>query len=142
MKNVFVCGDFNAPLHELNCSYFPEIGEKLLNIIDEGTFKLLNNGYHTYQSFEGKWKNMLDVHFCDISLFAHLNDFQVSEGLGSDHKITLTTLSLRKSEVSQLKSKINYRKFREHARKLHRSSNLWPLKYPKKKINQISLAPV
>ena len=125
MKNVFVCGHFNAPLHELNCSYDSESGEKLLNIFDEGTFKLLNNGYHTYQSFDGRCKNKLDVHFCDISLFAHFNDFQVSEGLGSDHKVKLTTLNMRKGEVSQLKSKINYRNFREHARKLHRSSNLY-----------------
>ena len=126
LKNVFICGDFNAPHHELNCSYDSENGEKILYIIDEGTFKLLNNGYHTYQSFDGKCKNMLDLHFCDNSLFAHFNNFQVSEDLGSDHKVTITTLNLRKSEVFQLKSKINYRKFREHARKLHRSSNLWP----------------
>ena len=49
LKNVFVCGNFNAPHHELNCSYDSENGERLLNIIDEGTFKLMNNGYHTYQ---------------------------------------------------------------------------------------------
>ena len=30
------------------------------------------------------------------------------------------------------KSKINYRKFRENARNLYRSSNHWPVKYPKK----------
>ena len=78
LKNIFVCGDFNAPLYELNCSYDSENGEKLLNIFDEGTFKLLNNGYHTYQSFDGKRKNMLDLHFCDNSHFAHFNDFQVS----------------------------------------------------------------
>ena len=139
MKNVFVCGDFNAPNHELNCSYDSENGEKLLNIIDEGNFKLLKNDYHTYQSFDGKCKNMLDLHFCDNSLFAHFNDFQVSEELGSDHKVTITTLNLRKGEVFQLKSKINNRKFREHARKLRRSSNLWPVKYPKEnELNQFS----
>ena len=139
LKNVFICGDFNAPHHELNCSYDSENGEKLLYIIDEGTFKLLNNGYHNYQSFDGKCKNMLDLHFCDNSLFAHFNNFQVSEDLGSDHKVTITTLNLRKGEVFQLKSKINYRKFREQARKLHRSSNLWPVKYPKKnELNKFS----
>ena len=53
LKNVFVCGDINAPHHELNCSYDSENGEKLLNIFDGGNFKLLNNGYHTYQSFDG-----------------------------------------------------------------------------------------
>ena len=95
LKNVFVCGDFNAPHHELNCSYDSENGEKLLNFIDEGTFKLLNNGYHTYQSFDGKCKNMLDLLFCDNSHFAHFNDFQVSEDLGSYRNVTITTLNLR-----------------------------------------------
>ena len=75
---------------------------------------------------------MLDQHFCDNSFFAHFNDIQVTEELGSDHNVTTTTLNLRKGEVFQLKSTIHYRNFREHARKLHRSSNLWPVKYPKK----------
>ena len=52
LKNVFVCGGFNAPQHELNCSYNSESGEKLPNIIDDTTFKLMNNGYHTYHSFD------------------------------------------------------------------------------------------
>ena len=127
-RNVFIFGDSSAPHHETNCSYDSENREKLTNIIDEGTFKLLN-----------KCKNMLDLHFCDNSLFAPFNYFQLSEDLGSDHKVTFTTLNLRKGEVIQLKSKINYRKFREHARKLHRSSNLRPVKYPKKnELNQFS----
>ena len=139
LKNFFVCGDFNAPHHKLNCSYNSENREKLLDIIDEGNFKLLNNGYDTYQSFDGKSKNMLDLHFCDKTFFAHFNDFQVSEDIGSDHKVTITTLNLRKGEVFQLKSKINYRNFRQHARRLHRSSNLWPVMYPKKnELNQFS----
>ena len=36
MTNVFVCGDFNSPHQELNCSYDSENGEKLLNLIDNG----------------------------------------------------------------------------------------------------------
>ena len=49
MTNVFVCGDFNSLHQELNCSYDSGNGEKLLNLIDNGHFKLLNNGHHTYQ---------------------------------------------------------------------------------------------
>ena len=83
---------------------------------------------------------MLDLHFCDNSFFAHFNDFQVSEDLGSGHKVTITTLNLGKGEVFQLKSKSNNRNFREHARKLHRLSILWPVKYPKKnEFNQFSI---
>ena len=84
---------------------------------------------------------MLDLHFCDNPLFVHFNDFQISDDLGSDHKVIITALNLRKDEIFQLKSKINYRNFREHARKLHRSSNLWLVRYSKKnELNQ--LAPV
>ena len=99
LKNVFVCGDFNAPHHELNCSYDSENGENLLYIIYEGTLKLLNNGYHTYQTFDGKRKIMLDLHFCDNSVLAHFNDFQISEDVSSDHKVTVTKIfNLRKGE--------------------------------------------
>ena len=82
---------------------------------------------------------MLDLHYCDSSLITHFNDFQVSEDLGNGHKITITTMNLRKGKFFQLKSKTNYRKFRENALKLYRSSNLWPAKYPKKdELNQFS----
>ena len=87
LKNVFLCGDFNAPHPELNCSYDSENGEKIPKVIDEGTFKLLKTDitHHTYQSSDGKCKNMLDLHFCDNSLLTNFKDFQVSEDLGSDH---------------------------------------------------------
>ena len=136
LKNVFVCVDFNAAHHELNCSFDSENGEKVLSVIDEGTFKMLNNGYHTYQSFDRKCKNMLDLHFCDNSFLTLFNNFQVSEDLGSDHKNTINTMNLKKSK---LKSQINYRKFSKNARNLYRLSNLWPAKYPKKdELNQFS----
>ena len=72
--------------------------------------RLKNNRYHTYRSFDGKCKNMLDLHFCDISL-QHFNDFQVSEDLSSDHKFTIATMNLRKGKIFQLRAKINSRKF-------------------------------
>ena len=81
---------------------------------------------------------MLKLHFCDNSIFAHFNDFQVSEELASDHKFTITTMNLRKGEIFQLKSKINNKQFREHAKKLHRSSNIWLVKYPEKKYPELS----
>ena len=36
-QNVFKCGDFNSPNQELNCKHNTENGEKLPEIIDEGT---------------------------------------------------------------------------------------------------------
>ena len=65
MSNVFLCGDFNSPHQELFCSYDSDNGEKLLNLIEKGHFNLLNNGYYTYQSVDGKSRNMLDLHFSD-----------------------------------------------------------------------------
>ena len=69
MSNVFVCGDFNSPHQDLNCSYDSENSEKLLNLIEKGHFKLLSNGHYTYQLVVGKSRNMLDLHFCDCTVF-------------------------------------------------------------------------
>ena len=68
MKNVFICGDFNAPHQELNCTYNTENGENIIETIETGNFKLLNNGYHTYQSYQGECRNMLDLFRRSISL--------------------------------------------------------------------------
>ena len=139
MTNVFVCGDFNSPHQELNCSYDSENGEKLLNLIDNGHFKLLNNGHHTYQSFDGKSKNMLDLHFCDSTVFRNFSNFEVSEDLGSDHRTTITTFNLNISKKFELKLEIDFRQFRENARKSYRSSDLWPAQYPgKDELNKFS----
>ena len=139
MTNVFVCGDFNSPHQELNCAYDSENGEKLLNLIDNGHFKLLNNGHHTYQSFDGKSKNMLDLHFCDSTVFTNFRNFEVSEDLGSDHRTTITTFNLIKSKKFELKSETDFRRFRENVKKSYRSSNLWPAQYPgKDKLNEFS----
>ena len=122
MSNGFVCGDFNSPHQELNCSNDSENGEKLLNLIEKGHFKLLNNGHYTYQSVDGKSRNMLNLHFCDSTVFKNFNNFEVSEDLGSDHRTTITTLNLKISKIFELKSKIELRIFKENTRKSYRSS--------------------
>ena len=48
---------------------------------------------------------MLDLHFCDNSLLTHFNDFQVSENLGSDHKITITRNESNRSQTFPAKIK-------------------------------------
>ena len=139
MSNVFVCGDFNSPHQELNCSYDSENGEKLLNLIEKGYFKLLNNGHFIYQSVHGKSRNMLDLHFCDSTVFTNFNNFEVSEDLGSDHRTTITTLNLKISKMFELQSKIHLRIFKENKRKSYRSSILRPAQYPgKDDLNQFS----
>ena len=75
MSNVFVCGDFNSSHRELNCSYDSENGEKLSNLIEKGHFKLLNNVHYTYQSIDGKSRNMLDLHLCDSTVFYEFQQF-------------------------------------------------------------------
>ena len=139
MSNVFVCGDFNSPHQELNRSYDSENGEKLLNLIEKGHFKWLNNGHYTYQSVDGKSRTMLDLHFCDSTVFTNFNNFEISEDLGSDHRTTITTLNLKISKMFELKSKIDLRIFKENTRKSYRSSILWPAQYPGKDyLNQFS----
>ena len=139
MTNGFVCGDFNSPHQELNCSYDSENGEKHLNLIDNGHFNLLNNGHHTYQSFAGKSKNMLDLHFCDSTVFTNFSNFEVSEDLGSDQRTTITTFNLKINKIFESKSEIDFRQFRENARKSYRSSDLWTAQYPgKDELNEFS----
>ena len=111
-QNVFICGDFNSPHQELNCTYNTENGEKLLEIIDEGNFKLLNNRYPTYQSNQHKSQSMLDLHFCSLSVLKHFDNFQVLEDFGSDHSATLTSLKLKLQVEFDLKAKVDFKKFR------------------------------
>ena len=61
---------------------------------------------------------MLDLRFCDNSPFRQFNEFKISEDLGSDYKITITTFQPNESKIFRLKSKINCRLFRENATKL------------------------
>ena len=139
MSTVFVCGDFNSPHQELNFSYDSKNGEKLLNLIEKGNFKLLNNGHYLYQSVDGKSRNMLDLQFCDSKVFTNFNNFEVSEDLGSDHRTTITTLNLKKGKMFELKSKIDLRKIKENTRKCYKSSIPWPAQHPwKDDLNQFS----
>ena len=75
MKNIFICGDFNVPHQELNSTYNTENGDKIIKTIETGKFKLLNNGYHIYQSYQGECRKMLDIHFADQSVFKFLTHF-------------------------------------------------------------------
>ena len=95
---MFVCGDFDSPHQELTCTYNTKNGDKLLGIIDEGIFKLLNNRYPTYQSNQHKSQTMLELHFCSLSFFKNFDIFQVLEDFGSDHPATITSLKLKYNE--------------------------------------------
>ena len=131
-QNVFICGDFNSPHQELNCTYNIENGEKLLEIIDEGKFNLMNNGYPTYQSNQHKSQSMIDLHFCSLSVLEHFDNFQVLEDFGGDHSATLTSLKLKLQVEFDLKAKIDFKKFRKHAKVNYKNSCLYPPKYPNK----------
>ena len=82
---------------------------------------------------------MLDLHFCDRTVSTDFSIFEVSEDLGSDQRTTITTFNLKISKKFELKSEIDFRQFRENARKSYRSSDLWPAQYPgKDEINEFS----
>ena len=110
MKNVFICADFNAPHQELNCTYNTENGDKVIETTETGKFKLLNNGYHKYQSEQGECRNMLDLHFADQSVFKFFDTFYVSDDFGSDHSSTIITLNIMTQSKFDLKAKINLKK--------------------------------
>ena len=128
MKNVFICGDFNAPDQELNCTYNTENGDKTIETIETGTFKLLNNVYHTYQSYQGECRNMLDLHFADQSVCYFFDTFYNSDGFGSDHRSTITTLNIVPQSKFDLKAKIN---FKTLVKQEYENSVLYRPVYPK-----------
>ena len=139
MKNVFTCGDFNAPHQELNCTYNTENGEKIIQTIETGKFKILNNGYHTYQSYQGECQNMLDLHFADQSVFIFFDTFYVSDDFGSDHSSTITTLNIMTQIKFDLKGKTNFKKFNQIVRQEYENSVLYPPVYPKaEELNQLN----
>ena len=143
MKNVFICGDFNAPHQELNCTYNNENGEKIIETIETGNFKLLNNGYHTYQSYQGEGRNMLDLLFADQSVFNFFDTFYVSDDFGSDYSSTITTLNIMTQSNFDLRAKINFKKFNEIVRQENENSVLYPPVYPKaEELNQLNELPV
>ena len=131
MTNVFICGDFNAPHQELNCTYNTDNGEKVIETIETGKFKLLNNGYHTYQSYQGECRNMLDLHFADQSVFKFFDTFYVSNDI--------TTLNIMTQSKFELKAKINFKKFNQIVRQEYENSVLYPPVYPKaEELNQLN----
>ena len=131
-QKVFICGDFNSPHQELNCTYNTENEKKLLEINDEGNFKLLNNGYPTSQPNQDKSQSMLDLYFCSLSVLKHFDNFQVLEDFGSDHSVTLTSLKLKLQVEFDLKAKVEFKKLRKHAKVNYKNSLLYPPKYPNK----------
>ena len=138
-KNVFICGDFNARHQELNFTYNTENCEKIIETIETGKFKLLNNGYHTYQSYQGECRNMLDLHFADQSIFKFFDTFYVCDDFGSDHSSTITTLNIMTQSRFDLKVKFNFKKFNQIVRQEFKNSVLYPPVYPKaEELNQLN----
>ena len=134
-----MCRDFNSPHQELNCTYNNESSEKLPEIIDDGNFKLLNNGYPTFQSNQHKSQSKLDLHFCSLSVFNNFDNFQVLEDFGSDHSATLTSLKLKIQTEFELKARVNSQKFSKHAKNNYKNFCLYPPKYPNKyNLNEIN----
>ena len=82
---------------------------------------------------------MLDLQFFDSTVFTNFSNFEVSEDLGSDHRTTITTFNLKINKIFELKLEIDFRQFRENARKSYRSSDLWPAQHPgKDELNEFS----
>ena len=131
MKNVFIC--------ELNCTCNTENEDKIIETIETGTFKLLNNGYDTYQSNQGECRNMLDLHFADQLVFKFFERFYVSNDVGSDHSSTITTLNIVSQSRFDLNAKINFKKFNQIVRQEYENSVLYSPVYPKAEgLNQLN----
>ena len=82
---------------------------------------------------------MLDLHFCSLSVFKYFDNFQVLEVFGSDHSTTLTSSKLKTQTEFELKTKVNFQKFRKHAEDNYKISCLYPPMYPNKyNLNEIN----
>ena len=121
---MLICGDFNSPHQELNCSYNNENGKKLLEIIDDGNFKFLNSGYPIYQSNQRQSQSMLALHFCSLSIFKYFDNFQIREDFGSDHSATLTSLKPKIQTEFNLQASVSFQMFRKHAKVNYKHSCL------------------
>ena len=119
---MLICGDFKSLHQELKQKYNTENVEKLLEVIDDGNFKLLRNGYPTYQSNEHQSQSMLDLHFCSLSVFKYFDSFQVLEDFGR----ILTSLKLKIPTEINLQDEVNFQKFRRHAKVYYKHSCLYP----------------
>ena len=75
---------------------------------------------------------MLNLHFCSLSVLKHFDTFQVLEDFGCDHSATLKSLKLKLQVKLDLKAKVDFKKFRKHAKISYKSSCLYPIKYPNK----------
>ena len=110
-----------------------------METIETRKFKLLNNGYHTYQSYQGEFQNMLDLNFADQSVFKFCDTFYVSDDFGSDQNSTITTLNIMTQSNFGLKAKINFKKFNQIVRQEYENFVLYPPVYPKaEELNQLN----
>ena len=73
---------------------------------------------------------MLDL--CSLLVLKHFDNFQVLEDFGSDHSATLTSLKLKLQLEFDLKSNVDFKKFRIYAKVIYKNSCLYPPKYPNK----------
>ena len=140
MKNVYICGEFNTPhiIAHIHCTYHTENSDKILETIETGTFKLLNNGFHTYQSHQAECRNKLDLNFTDQSVIKFFDTFYVSDDFGSDHSSTITTLNIVIQNTLHLKVKNNFKKFNQTVTQESENTVLYPPVYPKTKLHQFN----
>ena len=73
---------------------------------------------------------MLDLHFADQLIFKFYS-FLVCDDFGSDQSSTITTLNIVTQSRSDLKAKINVKKFNQIVRQKYENSVLYPPVYPK-----------
>ena len=103
----------------------------MFEAIETGIFKLLNKGLDTYQSHHGDCKNMLDLHFTVQSVIKFCDTCYVSYNFGSDHISAITTLNIVILNRSDLRGKVNFRKFKRIVRQENDNSVLYPSIYSK-----------
>ena len=86
-----VIGDLNCPHHAFNSRTSNEYGSRLLQLINNENFILLNDGQPTYYSSATGQPNLLDLVLSDLEMSKLVESCVTQGDIGSDHVPTVTT---------------------------------------------------
>ena len=90
--SVLLVGDFNAKSKELGNNLTNPSGTILVDVIENQSLTVLNDENDTF--FNNRTSSRLDLHIANRNVATTALQFEVGEKLGSDHKVTLSTLKL------------------------------------------------
>ena len=108
--DVMFVGDFNSKLESFGCAHRNPFGPMLKNIQKQLNLIYLNNDEHTHMDRAKGSTDILDMAFISPNLAKHDIQFQIGDGLGSDHlpiEISIDTPPHRNTFTNHTKYKFD-----------------------------------